>query len=126
MRSLIRTLLVGLVISLLAWADDDAETTLRVEVKTLSGRPVERASVVVKFVGGRSIKKFGKKQITSWQLKTNQDGIAKVPPLPQGSILIQVIAKGFQTYGETIEVNEPERVVEVKLNPPQQQYSAHQ
>lgn len=109
-----------------AMADDPPMTNLRIEVKTHAGRPLERASVVVKFVKGRNYFKLGKKTIKSWQVKTNQDGIAKVPPLPQGDILIQVIAKGYQTFGQTFDVNEPERTIEVKLNPPQPQFSAHQ
>lgn len=113
-------------LALPALADDPAMTNLRIEVKTHADRPLERASVVVKFVKGRNYFKLGKKTITSWQLKTNQEGIAKVPPLPQGDILIQVIAKGYQTFGQTFDVNEPERTIEIKLNPPQPQYSAHQ
>lgn len=105
---------------------DPPMTSLRVEVKTLSDRPVDRASVVVKFVEGRSKAKFGKKIVTTWEIRTNQEGVAKIPPIPQGKIQVQVIAKGYQTYGELIEVNEPEKTVEVKLKPPQQQYSAHQ
>jgi hypothetical protein len=37
-----------------------------------------------------------------------------------------VIAKGFQTFGEIFEVDEEEKTIEVKLNPPQAQYSSHQ
>jgi hypothetical protein len=39
---------------------------------------------------------------------------------------VQVIAKGYQTFGNTFEVEEEEKTIEVKLNPPQPQYSAHQ
>jgi hypothetical protein len=105
---------------------DPPMTSLRVEVKTLSDRPIDRASVVVKFVEGRSKMKFGKKIVTTWEIRTNQEGVAKIPPIPQGKIQVQVIAKGYQTFGELIEVNEPEKTVEVKMKPPQQQYSAHQ
>lgn len=111
----------------LAWPAlaDTPMTTLRIEVKTHTDRPLERASVVVKFVEGRSIIKLGKKINTTWQLKTNQEGIAKVPPLPQGKILVQVIAKGYQTFGETFDVSEEERTLVIKLNPPQPQHSEH-
>ncbi len=62
-----------------------AQTTkLRIEVKSAAGKPVDRASVLVKFVEGRSIVKLGKKIRTSWELKTNQDGVASIPPIPQG------------------------------------------
>jgi hypothetical protein len=101
-------------------------TSLQVEVRNLNDKPIERASVVVKFIKGRSAAKLGKKQITTWQLKTNQDGIAKLPAIPQGDIRVQVIAKGYQTFGETFEIEEAERTVLVRLNPPQPQYSSHQ
>jgi len=100
-------------------------TNLRIEVKTLGGRPIDRASVIVRFVEGRSVAKFGKKIRTNWELRTNQDGVAKVPPIPQGKILIQVIAKGYQTFGQTFDVREEEKTLEIKLNPPQPPYSEH-
>jgi len=100
-------------------------TKLNVEVKTPSGKPIDRADVVIKFVKGHSVIKLGKQIRTSWEMRTNQDGIAKVPEIPQGNILIQVIAKGYQTFGETFDVDEPEKTLEIKLNPPQPQYSAH-
>lgn len=109
-----------------ARAADEETTRLTIDVKTFEGKPVDRASVVVRFVEGRSVKKLGKKVITRWELRTNQQGQAKIPPIPQGKILIQVIAKGFQTFGQTLEVEEEEKTVEVKLNPPQPQFSAHQ
>lgn len=105
---------------------DPPMTRLRVEVKTHGGTPIERASIVVRFVEGRSKIKLGKKIITTWEVRSNQEGWAKIPPIPQGKILVQVIAKGYQTYGETVEINEEERTVEVKMNPPQPQFSVHQ
>ncbi len=46
-----------------------------------------------------------------------------IPAIPQGKILIQVIAKNYQTFGQTFDIKEDEKRVEIKLNPPQQQYS---
>jgi len=107
-------------------ADDPPMTNIRIEVKTYSDKPIDRASVIVKFVEGRDYLKLGKQIKTSWQLKTNQEGFAKIPAIPQGKLLVQVIAKGYQTFGQTFEVNETERTIEVKLNAPQPQVSAHQ
>jgi Carboxypeptidase regulatory-like domain len=115
--------LIAVAVILLASGDT---TTLRVEVKTLGGNPVERASVIVKFVKGRAKMKLGKKVLTTWETRTNQDGIAKIPPIPQGTIRVQVIAKGYQTFGENFDVDEEQKTIEVKLNPPQDQYSSHQ
>ncbi|MBI4892549.1 MAG: carboxypeptidase regulatory-like domain-containing protein [Acidobacteria bacterium] len=126
MRTRLALLLALCLLALPLTAGDPPMTAIRVEVKTYAGRPVDRASVIVRFVAGRSVVKLGKKINTSWQLKSNQEGIAKFPPLPQGTILVQVIATGYQTYGQTFEINEAERTVEVKLNAPQPQVSAHQ
>ena len=106
------------------WADAPA-TRITVEVKRLDGSPVDRASVIVQFVEGRSYIKLGKKQITRWELRTNQMGVVKIPSLPQGKIRVQVIAKGYQTFGEVFDVAEEEKTISIKLNPPQPQYSAH-
>ena len=104
---------------------ESALTQINVHVTTQGGRPLDRADVVVKFVKGRSVILLGKRIRTSWEMRTNQEGIAKVPEIPQGTILIQVIAKGYQTFGQTYEVDEINKTIEIKLNSPQEQYSAH-
>jgi hypothetical protein len=100
-------------------------TKLTIQVSTLGGRPIDRAGVIIRFVKGRSVTKLGKKIRTTWEMRTNQEGIAKMPEIPQGTILVQVIAKGYQTFGKTFDVDEAEKTLEIKLNPPQAQYSAH-
>ena len=100
-------------------------TKLIIQIKTQAGRPVDRASVVVRFVEGHSIVKLGKAVRTTFELRTNQDGEAKIPSIPQGKIRIQVIAKGYQTFGQIFDVTEEEKVIPITLNPPQQQYTAH-
>jgi hypothetical protein len=100
-------------------------TKLTVLVKTQGGHPIDRASVVVRFVEGRSYIKLGKKIRTSFEMRTNQEGEARIPEIPQGKIRVQVIAKGYQTFGQVFDVDDDEKTIEVKLNPPQQQYSAH-
>src|SRR5690242_18846458 len=101
-------------------------TKLNITVKTQGGKPIDRASVIVRFVEGRSIVKLGKAIRTTFELRTNEAGEAKIPTIPQGKIRIQVIAKGFQTFGQIFEVDQEEKDVEIKLNPPQQQYTSHQ
>jgi len=86
---------------------------------------VDRASVVVRFVEGHSIVKLGKAIRTTFELRTNQDGEANIPTIPQGKIRVQVIAKGYQTFGQVFDVTEEEKTLPITLNPPQQQYSAH-
>jgi hypothetical protein len=123
---MLRRFFLFTLLALPVWADPPM-TRLRVEVrKELNDKPVERASVIVRFVEGRSALKLGKKIMTSYQLKTNQEGVAMIPPIPQGKIQIQIIAKGLQTFGQLFDVAEEEKTVEIKLKDPQPQHSVHQ
>ena len=124
MRKLL-VLLACVLVPALAPAVAADQTNLKIVVTNENGKPIDNASVVVKFVAGRSKSKFGAKVHTEWDMRTSQEGIAKLPAIPQGKILIQVIAKNYQTFGQTIDVDEDERTVEIKLKPPQPQYSAH-
>jgi hypothetical protein len=100
-------------------------TTLTIEVKSLTGKPVSQASVIVRFIRGHSVFKLGKGIRKEWELHTNEEGVAKIPPIPQGTIQIQVIAKNYQTFGQNFEVDDEQKTIEIKLNPPQAPYSAH-
>ena len=100
-------------------------TTLTISVKSPGGRPVEGASVIVKFVKGHSVTKLGKKIRKEWELRTNQEGLVKIPPIPQGTILVQIIAKNYQTFGQNFDVDEEQKTLDITLNAPQPQYSAH-
>ena len=100
-------------------------TKITIVVKTQSGKPVDRASLVVTFIQGHNIVKLGKAIHTTFELRTNQEGEATIPAIPQGKIKVQVIAKGFQTFGQIYEISQEEKTLDVVLNPPQQQYSAH-
>ncbi|HZT32166.1 MAG TPA: hypothetical protein VFA33_19925 [Bryobacteraceae bacterium] len=119
-------LIAGLLAGALTLFAATPMTKLSIEVKTQGGHPVDRAGVVVRFVEGRSYVKLGKKIRTTYEMRTNQEGLARIPEIPQGKILIQVIAKGYQTFGHTFDVDEEEKTIEIKLNPPQAQYSAHE
>jgi hypothetical protein len=118
-----RFLLIALAFCSLSVLADSDMTLLRIEVKTLGGKPIERASVIVRFLGDRSVTKLGRKARTTWETRSNQDGIAKIPQVPKGKIRIQVNAKGYQTFGQDFQVDEDEKTLEIKMNPPQPQYS---
>ena len=113
-----------LLLCMAAWAAAPM-TKLTIVVKAQGGKPVDRASVVVKFVEGHSVVKLGKAIRTTYELRTNQEGEAQVPSIPQGKIQVQIIAEGFQTFGQIYDVTEEEKRIEIGLNPPQQQYTAH-
>ena len=94
---------------------------LRIEVKGDSGKPVANASVYVRYnvPGGL----LHKDKLAELDLKTNGDGSVRVPALPQGKILIQVIAPGWHTYGKWYDLEgKEEDSVEIKLDPPHRWY----
>ncbi len=128
MRTTLHVLLLvvfGLALAMPVRAADPDFTAITVEVMNDRNKPVPRASVIVRFVEGRSVVKFGKKIITSYELRTSNEGKVTVPPIPQGKILIQIIAKGYKTYGEYHEIYEDEKTLPIVLSPPAKQYSAH-
>jgi hypothetical protein len=101
------------------------ETTIRVVVKNQHDKPVENAAVILDFLGSHQIMKLGKRKPIHWEVKTNQEGVAHFPPVPEGTVQLQVINSRYQTYGKKIEVAGDEKTIEITLNPPQKQYSAH-
>ena len=95
-------------------------TKLRIEVTGPNGKPVGNASVYIRFPESGGI--LHKDKLAELNLKTNEDGTAKAPEIPQGKILIQVIAKGLHTYGKWYDIEKPEETVQIKLEPPPHWY----
>jgi 5-hydroxyisourate hydrolase-like protein (transthyretin family) len=112
-------ILVGLA-ALMLTAADPVKLTVHV-VSAVSGQPVDRASVIVKFKSGFNVNL--KKIQTQWETKTNQEGNVTLPSMPQGKLEIQIIASNYQTFGDMFVTDKPEQTIEIKLNPPQAQYS---
>jgi hypothetical protein len=98
---------------------DPTTTKLRIRV-TASDKPVGNASVYVRFPVAGGL--FHHDKLAELNLKTNEDGSAKVPDIPRGKILIQVVAKGWKTYGKWYEINSDEQTVEIRLEPPPHWY----
>ncbi len=101
------------------------ETRIIVEVTNQFDKPVENAAVILDFLGSHQITKLGKRKPIHWEVRTNLEGIAHFPPVPQGTVQLQVITKTYQTYGKKLDVDTEEKKLEIKLNPPQKQYSVH-
>jgi hypothetical protein len=98
------------------------DSRLTVQVTSVdTGKPIDRASVVVKFRHGLNVNM--KKIVTNWESRTNQDGRITLPPMPHGEITVQVIAANYQTFGEVFQLTDKEQTISIKLNRPQAQYS---
>jgi hypothetical protein len=60
------------------------------------------------------------------ELKTNEDGKAVIDVLPIGdTVRLQVIAKGFQTYGQDYKIDKAEMSMEIHMKRPGAQYSLY-
>lgn len=108
-------------LSLPAWAGDKDVSHLQVVVlRAYNGKPVRNASVVL-----HPVNKDGKQKKGGMELKTDADGKASLDIVPYGKLRIQAIAPGLQTYGDDIEINQPEQQITIKMNRPQEQYSIY-
>ena len=101
-------------------------TEILVQVRDPKGKPVERAAVIVDFASShRQVFKLGKREPKHWEMRTNLEGNARFPTIPQGEVRIQVIAKGFQTFGDKVDLTQEKQTVDVSLKLPQKQYSVY-
>ena len=82
-------------------------------------KPIDSASVYVKYVQGRLL---GKDKKIEMNLKSNLSGVCHVPEIPRGRILIQVIAPGWKTYGEYYDVDQAEQTINIELVRPPKWY----
>lgn len=115
---LLGLVLLALVLSPRAQAKDEM-TTLRVVIQNEEGEPIPRASLIVRELKGKKQNKLGK----SMQLRASQQGVAPLPPMKRGFVLLQVIADDYQTFGDKYELTELEQTITITLKPPQKQYS---
>ena len=115
--------LAALTLSLLpthAFGDDKFAKVEFLVVRSYNGKPVRNASVIL-----HPVDKEGKQSKNGTQLKTDPDGKASLEYVPYGKMRIQAIAPGLQTYGDDIEIKEPEHQITIKMNRPQEQYSIY-
>jgi hypothetical protein len=105
-----------------AWAiaaEQSADLNFLV-VKDANGKPVRNASVVV-----HPLDKDGKQMKGGLQVKTDPDGKAELRAIPYGKLRVQVLARGYQTFGEDYEINQPAQQFTIKLKKPREQFSIY-
>jgi hypothetical protein len=101
-------------------SSEPAMTKLKIRVTSDTDKPIANASVYVRFYESGGF--LHKDKLAEMNFKTNQDGSVKVPEIPQGKILIQVIASGWHTYGKWYDVDKDEEAITIKLVPPPHWY----
>ncbi len=89
-------------------------------VKDDNGKPVRNASIILHPVG-----KDGTQGKGGYQLKTNNEGEIEDEGVPYGKIRIQVIASGFQTFGQDYDVSQPSMDIAIRLKRPGEQLTIY-
>lgn len=116
-------LVMGLVCTGLAgvaWAGEPTSALSFVVVRDEGGKPVRNAAVVL-----HPVNAHGKQQRGGFELKTDNDGKTHFDGVPYGKLRVQVLAPGFQTFGEDYDIGEPSKDILIKLKRPQKQYSIY-
>jgi hypothetical protein len=103
-------------------AQEDESSRVTLQVLNQNKQPVADAHVVIRFTEERLLRRDKR---VSWEAKTNRKGVVVLNDIPRGEVKVQIIAKGFQTYGDQHAISKPEEEVTVQLLPPKGQVSAY-
>jgi len=125
-----RIRIAGVVLTVVAMAagamaqKDKDETTAWLHflvIKDDNGKPVRSAAVIM-----HPVSTDGKQGKGGMELKTDADGKTDFDGVPFGKLRVQVLAQGFQTYGEDFDVDKPKMEFTIKLKRPRGQYSVYE
>jgi hypothetical protein len=126
-RRLLSLLVSALLLAAWAVASDnkssqsDQYSNLHVTVvKDDNNKPVRNASVIL-----HPVNKDGKQGKGGFQLKTDNEGNTETEGIPYGPLRIQVLAPGFQTFGDDYQVNQPNMDIQIRLKRPGEQFSTY-
>ena len=101
--------------------DDPTAVLNFLVIKDDNGKPIRNAAVIMHPVGTS-----GKQSRGGVELKTDIDGKTSFDGIPYGMLRVQVLASGFQTFGEDYNVDREKLDFTIKLKRPQGQYSIYE
>ena len=107
-----------------AQKDKDDEPTAILNfliVKEDNGKPVRNAAVIM-----HPVNNHGRQGRGGLELKTDAEGKTSFDGIPYGKLRVQVLASGFQTFGEDYDIAQAKMEFTVRLKRPQGQYSIYQ
>jgi hypothetical protein len=100
--------------------EDPTSTLNFIVLKDDNGKPVRNAGVVLHLVNDKDKQERG-----GLELKSDPDGKCSIDGIPYGKVRVQVIASGFQTYGEDYDVTGTAMDITIKLKRPGQMFSVY-
>src|SRR3974377_117011 len=89
-------------------------------IKDDNGKPVRNAAVVLHPVNAK-----GRQERGGMELKSSPEGKCDFDGVPYGVLRVQVLAHGFQTYGEDFDIGKPKTEITIKLKRPAGQFSVY-
>ena len=88
-------------------------------LRDFNGKPVTNAHVIFHPTEGDKDK-------GSLEIKTDEDGKAIIDVIPIGdTVTLQVIADGYQTYGQSYKIDKAEMTMEIRMKRPGGQYTIY-
>jgi hypothetical protein len=121
MRKIVIGFVTVILLASAALAQDDMAVLNFVVIRDYNGKPVRNASVVM-----HPVEKNGKQSKGGLQIKTDADGKASFDGVPYGKLRVQVLATGFQTFGDDYAIDQPTMEITVKMKRPAGQYSIYE
>jgi len=100
--------------------DDPTAVLDFIVIKDDNGKPVRSAAVIM-----HTVNSDGKQSRGGLELKTDSEGKTTFDGVPYGKLRVQVLASGFQTYGEDYDIDHAKMEFTIKLKRPQSQYSIY-
>lgn len=90
-------------------------------IKDYNSKPIRNAAVVLHPVDSE-----GRQGKGDLELKTDAEGKTSLDGIPYGKLRVQVLAHGFQSYGEDFDVEKPAMQIDIKMQSPNGQYSIYE
>jgi hypothetical protein len=119
--ALVLTLVLLICGSVLAQKKEEGYSDLKISViKDSNGKAIRNAAVIL-----HQVDRDGHQDSGGVNLKTDMDGKTAWQGVPYGKLRIQVIARGFQTFGDDFDIGQPRQDIVIKLKPPAAQYSIY-
>ena len=113
-------LVAGLVITRPARAYSADQTNVTVVVKEAeTGQPIPNAKLTLQFREPGNPMKLKRRKQLSFSSKTNLQGRYKFVGVTKGTIRLLVTAERRQSFGQELELEQDNQVIEVKLRKPQ-------
>src|SRR5215472_2750302 len=100
--------------------DEGTAAVSFVVLKEDSGKPIRNAAVIL-----HPVNQKGKQAKTGFELKSDNDGQTHFDGIPYGTWRVQVIAPGFQTFGDDYTINQNEQSITIRMQRPKEQYSIY-